>query len=408
MRLDRSIERLLLFVGCMLLPNAVVHAREPADAFERIELVSPGKSVDPTDERTPTHRAIEVRVLVEAEDGGLLVEHDDERLEILQPENIARRELVPRTAPDGRPPAATTVKAAQRAEAARLLAELPDGFQCIFTKHYCICHDTSVGYATWCGGLLERLHGAFDNFWSRNGLPITHRNRPLLVIIFRDRATFAANGADRLGAAVTRVAGFYDIMTNRIMTYDLSGSAADPRGFSGSPGDVAMLRNPATAGLVSTLVHEATHQMAFSTGIHRRLAAIPVWVSEGMACYFETPDLESTSGWKGIGRINAERLERWRSGWRPGMLQSIVEDDGVFRSEEGALDAYSSAWALTYYLLQSRREDYIRYLGVLQEKPPLTPDSPEGRIEDFQRAFHESPAEMEPAFVRFMARQRQP
>jgi hypothetical protein len=353
-------------------------------------------------------RVFEARVVIEAVDGGLLVEHADERLELLQPAAILRREPLSKEAAAAWARVPPAERAIQRAESARLLAALPDGFECLFTRHYCICHDTSPGYARWCGGLLERLHGAFENYWSRGGVAILPRGRPLVVVIFRDRAAFATHAGDTLGAAAGRVAGYYDIMTNRIITYDLSGAsrAGAGGGFSGSPGDLAMLRNPATAGLVATLVHEATHQMAFSSGIHRRLAPIPVWVSEGMACYFETPDLESTSGWKGIGRLNAERFARWRSAWRPGSLERIVSGDDAFRSAEEGLDAYACAWAFMFYLLQARREACTEYLGLLARKEPLGPDSPEQRLEDFGRAFRESPAEMEPAFVRFMARQQ--
>jgi hypothetical protein len=374
---------------------------------EQIRVAGAGGAGQDRRAESPGERVFEALVLVEAADGGLLVEHPDERLELLQPTVILGRESVgPREgAEKEKTPDRRTERERQRAESARLLAELPEGFECLFTRHYCICHDTSQGYARWCGGLLERLHGGFENYWSRGGLPLVPRDRPLVVVLFRDRAAFITHAGDTLGAAAARVAGYYDIMTNRIITYDLSGTARNGRGFSGSPGDIAMLRNPATAGLVATLVHEATHQMAFSCGMHRRLAAIPLWVSEGVACFFETPDLESTSGWKGIGRVNGERLERWRSGWRPGALESLVVDDGVFRSAERGLDAYAGAWALTYYLLQARREEFTVYLRQLAAKPPLGADSAERRLDDFRAAFGQAPADMEPVLVRFMARQ---
>ena len=65
-----------------------------------------------------------------------------------------------------------------------------------------------------------------------------------------------------------------------------------------------ILARPEAAGLVATVVHEATHQMAFNCGLHARLAPVPVWVSEGIATYFETPDLRSRTGWRGIGGVN--------------------------------------------------------------------------------------------------------
>ena len=59
---------------------------------------------------------------------------------------------------------------------------------------------------------------------------------------------------------------------------------------------------------VSTIVHEATHQIAFNSGLHQRLSDCPKWFSEGVAMYCETPDLKSSEGWAGIGAVNRNRL----------------------------------------------------------------------------------------------------
>jgi hypothetical protein len=80
-----------------------------------------------------------------------------------------------------------------------------------------------------------------------------------------------------------------------------------------------MLSQPAAVPLVATIVHEATHQIAFNCGLQQRYADIPLWLCEGMAVYFEAPDLTSTRGWRGIGRVNYPRLETFRKNvpnWR--------------------------------------------------------------------------------------------
>ena len=51
-------------------------------------------------------------------------------------------------------------------------------------------------------------------------------------------------------------------------------------------------------GVTVTVIHEATHQIAFNCGLHTRYADNPLWLTEGMALYFETPDLRSRSGWR--------------------------------------------------------------------------------------------------------------
>ena len=53
-----------------------------------------------------------------------------------------------------------------------------------------------------------------------------------------------------------------------------------------------------------TIVHEAVHQLAYNSTLQRRMADNPYWVSEGLATYFESPDLNSLRGWRNIGAIN--------------------------------------------------------------------------------------------------------
>ena len=73
-----------------------------------------------------------------------------------------------------------------------------------------------------------------------------------------------------------------------------------------------ILAQPEALRAVSTIVHEATHQIAFNCGLHTRLSDCPRWLSEGIAMYlFETPDLSSPKGWKSIGCVNQLRLEQF-------------------------------------------------------------------------------------------------
>jgi len=336
------------------------------------------------------------RIVVEAEDGGILLEHDDGHYEIFQPERLA-----------GRPPrpAQTAEPDTPQALGRRILTGLPAGFELLVTKHYVVCFDTSRDYAKWCAAVFERLHDAFGTFWTRAGLEVHDPPRPLVVVIFADRQRYEAHAAADLGGAASRVAGYYDMMSNRVTTYDLTGSdalaAARPRG-AGAAG-LAILASPAAAGLVSTLVHEATHQLAFNGGLHQRLAPVPLWVSEGVATAFETPDLEAARGWAGIGEVNRPRLERFLAGQRPGMIASIIADDELFRGPDTALDAYATAWALTHHLMHGRKADFAAYLRRLATKRALGDDSPDVRREEFRAAFGE-PAAVEQQVFKMAAR----
>jgi hypothetical protein len=175
--------------------------------------------------------------------------------------------------------------------------------------------------------------------------------------------------------------------------YDLTGSESlrSPGNRRGSQREITqMLSQRAAVPLVSTIVHEATHQIAFNCGLQTRLADIPLWLCEGMAVYFEAPDLTSSRGWRGIGRVNYPRLETFRRNlpnWRRDSLATLVADNRRFRDPQTAVAAYADAWALNYYLIKFRSQDYANYLKLLAEKRSLMEDDPETRLDEFKHHF---------------------
>ena len=364
---------------------ACAAADEPPPPRERVEVRS---AAGP--------RTLEGTLVVEAQDGGLLLELADQRYELLQPDQIVAR----------RPGAAARPAATPRELGRRILGELPAGFDVHVTRHYVVCFDTSREYAVWCAALFERLSETLVTYWTNAGLDIRRPDRPLVVVIFADRQAYEAFAARDLGAAADRVVGYYNLLSNRVTTFDLTGSDSLPRPAGRRPGyaGLEILASPEAAGLVATLVHEATHQMAFNTGMHRRLAPVPLWVSEGIATCFETPDLAHARGWKGIGGVNTSRLDRFLQGSRPGGLREIVAGDEPFRRTADGLDAYARAWALTHYLMKTRRDAFAGYLRTIAGKQPCGPDSPERRLEEFAAAFGATPDALEPEVQRMMAR----
>lgn len=346
-------------------------------------------------------RTVEGRVVVEGEDGGVLLEQADERLELIPAELIQSRQ----TRSDSEDEESLHDHD-HDIISQRLLAELPQGFEVLQTKHYIVCFDTTRGYAQWCASLFERLHDAFQNYWKQAGLELVESTRPHIVVIFSTKSRYVEESADELGPAAENVVGYYNLMSNRVVTFDLTGmDLLNPRG-GGSRNGLEILRSPAAAGLVATLVHEATHQMAFNCGMHQRLAPIPLWVSEGLAMYFETPDLESARGWRGVGQINRPRLDHWRTHHRAGAIEKMMISDELFRIPRDALDLYAESWALTYFLLKTRKPAFVEYMRILGQKPSLSEDSSQQRREDFHAAFGVDASELEIMLERFMTKVR--
>lgn len=296
---------------------------------------------------------------------------------------------------------------------AAVLAELPAGFETYSTAHYMLCHNTSRAYAQWCGSLFERLYAAFTNYWKQRGFDLQAPAAPLVAIVFADTASYDAYARDEAGPrAASRIIGFYSLRTNRIASFDLSGLAAAGGSRASMAEITRILRQPDAQRTVATLVHEATHQLAFNTGLHARFADVPLWVSEGLAIYFETPDLESQRGWRGIGTVNYPRLTAFRETLfdRPtDAVERLVADDSAFRKADRATAAYAEAWAWHYFLLKQRQEQYLDYTRRLSAKPPKPPwvasDRAE-RLADFQAAFGDDWHKLDAEFVKFITRVR--
>jgi hypothetical protein len=132
-----------------------------------------------------------------------------------------------------------------------------------------------------------------------------------------------------------------------------------------------------------------------------------MWLTEGMAMYFETPDLRGGSGWTTVGKLNPTRLRLFKDyaeSRRPAdSLTSLISREDRFREPAMADDAYAESWALTYFLIRTRREEYVDFLRMLAAKPRLRWDSPALRAMEFTAAFGDAD-EIDAAFVRYAAR----
>lgn len=344
---------------------------------------------------------LEGKVLVEAVDGGLLFLGRDGVLWPIQPE-----ELVSRTT-DDRPFEPLTADETAK----KLLEEMPPGFRIHQTAHYTICYNTTTPYAQWCGSLYERLYRGFFNYWKNRGWKLDQPEFRLVALVFDNRGSFANYGHAEVGESVNSMIGYYNLRTNRVTMYDLTG--ADDLARSGprirnSAHINQILSQPAAERTVATIVHEATHQLAYNSGMQTRMAANPLWVSEGLALYFEAPDYKSDRGWRTIGAVNRVHLMEFRRNMarrEPNSLATLIADDRRFQDADEILTAYSESWALNYFLLNRHKASYVRYLQQLSEKPPLVEDSAEERLAEFEEVFGDLQT-LEEEFLRYLQRVR--
>ena len=376
---------------CLLACVALFVTASSAPALEYIKIKRNNRIVSVTGQ-----------VVVEAQDGGVLIEDRMGVLWAIQPQESLAREK------DDLP--------FQRFDASqlqvRLLAALPEGFRVFTTAHYLVCYNTSTPYAQWCGALYERLYRGFFTFWKNRGCILKEPERPLIAVVFDDQESYAAYADEELGQAADVIIGYYSLQSNRVMMYDLTG--ADGLGFRRSRASTAqrvnrILSQPAAERTVATIIHEATHQLAFNCGLQIRYADNPLWLSEGLAIYFETPDLKNSRGWRRIGSVNRVRLPEFRQYLldRPDdSLLTLIADDRRFRqpSVRQRNQAYAEAWALNYFLIRRYPREFVAYLKVLSAKSPLVQDEKEQRIAEFKTAFSNDLEKLDGQFLRFIKR----
>lgn len=335
------------------------------------------------------------KILVRAADGGVLLLTPVGVLLPLGPAEVVEigQDNIPFTA------------ATQEEAAKYWIKRLPQDFDIYTTVHFVVLHNASRDYARWCGTLLERLYSGFTAYFSNKGLTIERPLFPLVIVVFATRQQYIEHCRTEVGEGIEKIQGHYNLETNLVTTYDLTGS----NGTATAAQIARYLAQPAVRQAITTLVHEATHQLVNNTGVTCRWTDTPQWVSEGLAMFFETPDLRSARGWSTVGALNYDRLHHFRSYLSRRSSQSLanlIRDNSSFQNLETAPDAYAEAWALTYFLLQQKSRMFMAYLNRLREKPPLVYDAPEARIEDFRQAFGENLEQLEQEFLRYVSRLR--
>jgi hypothetical protein len=341
-------------------------------------------------------------VLAKYGDGSLLLLTPDGQLRTLLSSEVLEAE--PATEPML---ALSAVEAGQQ-----VLQELPAGFKQSETKHYVLVYNTSDIYADWVGKLFERLHRAFYNYWKNRGVKLEEPRFPLVAIVFSDKLTYMAYAEREVGEAAGSMIGYYNMKTNRIVTYDLTGvDGLVPAGQRIASQAVInqILSRPQAERTVATIVHEAVHQLSFNSGLQTRLADNPLWLSEGMAMFFETPDVSNSQGWGTIGKVNYHNMRLFAQ-YVPrrsaDSLKTLLADNSRFKDTALAAQAYPESWALTYFLFKTKGKGMTEYLQELSRLPPLGESTPHERLEMFKKHFGDDLERLDREFIDYIRRAR--
>ncbi len=276
---------------------------------------------------------------------------------------------------------------------AELLRELGNRFEVTGTGHYLVAHPR--GQRDIWPQRFEDLYRSFVHYFSVRGFKPQKPPYLLIGTVCGNQREFMQISANRGARVTSGVLGFYGPASNQILLYDVYAGRNPNR------------RNPDNwQQNASVIIHEAAHQTAFNTGIHSRYAPPPLWVAEGLATMFEAPGVyDSRYHTDRSDRVNRGRLQQFRQivakKHRPEVLQSIVASDDLFRTHAAA--AYAEAWALSFFLVETRPRQYTKYLALTAARPAFTDYTSSERTADFTSVFGTNWKMLDARFLRFMA-----
>jgi len=270
-----------------------------------------------------------------------------------------------------------------------LLAELGNGYRVTGASRYMVAHP--AGQRDLWAQRFDALYRSFIQYFTARGFTPQPPRFPLIAVCFANQREFMEYAADHGYRAGAGLLGFYAPADNRIYLFDTT---------RGQP--------TADWGMnAETIIHEATHQMAFNTGIHQRQAETPVWVAEGLATLFEAPGVWNASQHRDpLDRVNRYRHEAFtrHSERRPhSYLRTLVSSDSPFSNPD---QAYAQAWGVTFYLTETRPRDYLRYLAKTMEVQPGGQYTAKERERDFVSVFGDDWTKLEAEIQRYLARLR--
>lgn len=345
----------------------------------------------------------------------------------------------------------TTVRADDAEQ--ELLAAAGEGFQIRRSAQFVLAYDTPDRRAKTTLDRLEATYADVTRFCERLGLAAAQPPVRLEVFLFARPEAFGTY-ADLIGYDHRGSFGFYHARTHRSAFFDASadpelnpaverldelnaeidaiqaalrsngdpvtiersGQAARswPRAQAGDAlrslreeaktleRDLRLYQRQASEMVVQ---HEGAHHVLFALGVHRRDAANPAWLLEGLACLFEPPPVSGTPGLSGVNQfrlydlrrllelgpeektISRERLAALTEAGRFVSFEALVTDPSVFEHHEGVWPAYAEAWAVAHSLYTQRPADLAAYIRRVNDRPADAPPDAARELADFAAVF---------------------
>ena len=321
-----------------------------------------------------------------------------------------------------------------------LLKEFGGGFEVSTSRHYVVC--APRGRARVYNDIFEQTWRRFHMYFAVRGFQMDDPEFPMVAVVLKDRKSFLEYARREKASVDSSILGYYWSTHNRVVMFEDQQSRAalpgrrlttDERLLAdslrgpvhvrdaranrnleesawswafGTSGEVA-LRSGITSSLRETMIHEATHQLGYNLGLHNRTGRNPKWVVEGLATVFETAGMEKYA----TDRDATKRINPgWRYGFqkfvadgRPdGFLETYIRDDRFFETDLS--HAYAQAWALSFWLIETRPRAYARFLQQMASSGVAKQLTAEIRVSLFKESFGDNLRLLDAEMLRYYDR----
>ncbi len=242
--------------------------------------------------------------------------------------------------------------------------------QTMTSDHFQAVGDASESFIKISLGDCERIaQGYFDHFRAK-GFDIRDPDRRLTLIVFVDDRQFRS-----FNKGVARwVLGLYKPTDNWLVLFDFRNATSQS------------LRQQGYQANMLNLAHEATHLLAYNTGLLNRQGDVPRAITEGIATYSEARKVQGQSD---PGQINSMRLDdlahiQRRVNWIS-VAELLTDEKAAFGpTGDRLLLGYAESWLLVYHLMTtpSRLPQFRDYLKLIYKRTDA-----KHRLQDAEASF---------------------
>jgi hypothetical protein len=285
-------------------------------------------------------------------------------------------------------------------------------FGATYTPHFTILSDCGTEKAIALGELGERVLERILRFAPKLGLDAAPPRHRMAVLYFDDWREYETR-ARAAGIANAAIApGYFDERSRRCVMGEYSNSPpvlarrreieASRRRIERQAAEGDDVREASRRILIreaqikvgeenihrTVFRHELAHQVLAEYGLERGTPRLRTWLHEGLAMQFETDDMPN--GFRRLDYLQAPR------GSRSVPMREVVADARVLAPDhDDSAQAYASAWALVYFLCETRP----RALGAFLQGPTESGQAA-GALAEFEAQFGALDGEFERAVRR--------